>query len=211
MIKLPAFRNLILPVLICATPARFLCLTGFAQSVEGISNARDRQRDRRPIPRGEEALARGKVAMQEKNYHPGARRVSHGGGLFARRGSFRESARRSGERLLQERREVGRGERIAEGKYAEAESIVREILADQLRSELSRSAELLAHLQTPGYFNSTMGPKFIAKVEEVKQLLTDADGYYAIGPLRSRLQEIRAGSRFRSLQHGRAPRRREDR
>src|SRR3712207_6107854 len=29
--------------------------------------------------------------------------------------------------------------------------------------------------------NKTMGPKFIAKVEEVKKLLTEADGYYNSG------------------------------
>src|SRR6266404_9980210 len=38
--------------------------------------------------------------------------------------------------------------------------------------------ELLAHLQQPGYFNKTMGPTFIERVEEVKKLLADADGYY---------------------------------
>ena len=36
-------------------------------------------------------------------------------------------------------------------------------------------------MQEPGYFNKTMGPKFIAKVEEVKKLLTEADGYYNSG------------------------------
>ena len=41
--------------------------------------------------------------------------------------------------------------------------------------------ELLAHLAEPGYFNKTIGPKFIAKVEEVKKLLSDADGYYNSG------------------------------
>src|SRR5207244_755270 len=43
------------------------------------------------------------------------------------------------------------------------------------------AAQLLAHLQQPGYFNKTMGSKFIAKVEEVKALLTEADGYYNSG------------------------------
>jgi general secretion pathway protein D len=36
-------------------------------------------------------------------------------------------------------------------------------------------------LHQPGYFNKTIGPAFIAKVEEVKQLLTEADGYYQSG------------------------------
>src|SRR5947199_182086 len=36
-------------------------------------------------------------------------------------------------------------------------------------------------LRTPGYYNKTIGPKFIAKVEDVKKLLSDADGYYNSG------------------------------
>src|SRR5204863_86479 len=43
------------------------------------------------------------------------------------------------------------------------------------------AAQVLAHLQQPGYFNKTMGSKFIAKVKEVKALLTEADGYYNSG------------------------------
>ncbi|HEX8679694.1 MAG TPA: type II and III secretion system protein, partial [Chthoniobacterales bacterium] len=43
------------------------------------------------------------------------------------------------------------------------------------------AALLLASLQEPGRINKTMGPKFIAKVEEVRKLLIDADGYYNSG------------------------------
>src|SRR5207247_3701637 len=41
--------------------------------------------------------------------------------------------------------------------------------------------ELYKHLRTPGYFNRTVTPQFINKVEEVKQLLSDADGFYQSG------------------------------
>lgn len=72
-------------------------------------------------------------------------------------------------------------QRIAEGKYAEAEQIVREVVSDRYDPNCREAAQLLAHLNEPGYFNKTMGPKFIAKVEDVKKLLSDADGYYASG------------------------------
>ncbi len=72
-------------------------------------------------------------------------------------------------------------QRIAEGKYAEAEQIVREVVSDRYDPNCRQALELLAHLAEPGYFNKTMGPKFIAKVEEVKKLLSDADGYYNSG------------------------------
>ena len=72
-------------------------------------------------------------------------------------------------------------QRIAEGKYAEAEQIVREVVSDRYDPNCREALNLLAHLSEPGYFNKTMGPKFIAKVEEVKKLLSDADGYYNSG------------------------------
>ena len=73
-------------------------------------------------------------------------------------------------------------QRIAEGKYGEAEQIVREIVSDRYDPNCRAGARaLLAQLSEPGYFNKTMGPKFIAKVEDVKKLLSDADGYYNSG------------------------------
>src|SRR5207249_6066888 len=54
-------------------------------------------------------------------------------------------------------------------------------LSDRYDPNCREAAQLLAHLRQPGYFNKTMGPNFLAKVEEVKQLLTEADGFYKSG------------------------------
>src|SRR5947199_5252069 len=43
------------------------------------------------------------------------------------------------------------------------------------------SLQLYAHLRTPGYFNKTVDAGFINKVEDVKRLLADADGFYQSG------------------------------
>ena len=72
-------------------------------------------------------------------------------------------------------------QRIAEGKYADAEVIVRDIVSDRYAPNCREALNLLAKLSEPGYFNRTMGPKFIAKVEDVKKLLSDAEGYYQSG------------------------------
>ncbi len=72
-------------------------------------------------------------------------------------------------------------QRIAEAKYGEAEQILREVVSDRYDPNCRDAGNLLAHLSEPGYFNKTMGPKFIAKVEEVKKLLSDAEGYYNSG------------------------------
>ncbi len=72
-------------------------------------------------------------------------------------------------------------QRIAEAKYAEAEGVVREVVSDRYDPNCREALNLLAHLSEPGYYNRTMGPKFIAKVEDVKKLLSDAEGYYGSG------------------------------
>jgi general secretion pathway protein D len=71
--------------------------------------------------------------------------------------------------------------RIAEGRYADAEAILSEILSDRYAPNCRAAQELYSHLRQPGYFNKTMGPNFMAKVEEVKQLLAEADGFYNSG------------------------------
>ena len=71
--------------------------------------------------------------------------------------------------------------RIAEGRYADAEAILSEILSDRYDPKCRPAQELYAHMRQPGYFNKTMSPTFIEKVEQVKQLLTEADGFYQSG------------------------------
>ena len=70
---------------------------------------------------------------------------------------------------------------VAEGNFAEAESVLREVLQDRYDPNCRPALEMLAHLQQPGYLNKTNGPKFVEKVQEVKQLLADAQGYYDSG------------------------------
>ena len=72
-------------------------------------------------------------------------------------------------------------QRIAEGKYEESEVILNEILTDPYNPNCREARTLLTHLHDPGYINKTMGPKFLAKVEEVKKLLTEAEGFYQSG------------------------------
>jgi general secretion pathway protein D len=72
-------------------------------------------------------------------------------------------------------------QKVAEGKYGEADAICREILSNRYDPNCRPAAEMLARLQEPGTVNRTMGPKFLSKVEEVKKLLVDAEGYYNSG------------------------------
>jgi general secretion pathway protein D len=70
--------------------------------------------------------------------------------------------------------------RIAQGDHAGAEAILNEILT-RYDPNCRKAQELVANLRQPGYFNKTVDAGFINKVEEVKRLLAEADGYYQSG------------------------------
>src|SRR5438445_8505629 len=153
--------------------------TSNAQNAEKIAQ-QELERRQAALPRGEEALVRGKSAMQAKNFtlaHEEFRRAVNLLPDAVTSGKAHDEAVdgfcKSGVKLADQR--------IAEGKYADAEFILRECLDDRYDPNCRLAAELLAHLQQPGFFNRTVGPKFIAKVEDVKRLLSDADGYYNSG------------------------------
>jgi general secretion pathway protein D len=150
-----------------------------AQNVERIAE-REVVRRQNGIAEGVAALGRGRAAMQADdpakahdefriavNFLPDA--VASGTQHDAAVRGFCESGIKLAER------------RIAEAKYSEAEQIVREILDDRYDPHCQPAIDLLTHLRQPGYFNKTMGPKFAAKVEEVRKYLAEADGYYGSG------------------------------
>src|SRR5712691_9484737 len=150
--------------------------TVLAQNVDLISK-REIERRQGALPRGAEVLARAQAAMQNKNYalaHDEFRAALNFLPDALTSAKAHDDALagfcRSGVKVAEQD--------IADGKFAEAESVLREVLADRYDPNCRPALELIAHLQQPGYFNKTMGPTFIEKVEEVKKLLADADGYY---------------------------------
>jgi general secretion pathway protein D len=178
MRTIPTLRIVLLPLLIGFSQIVF-CFTAVSQNVDRIAQ-REVARRQAAFPQGEAALVRAKEAMKAKNYT-----VAHEEFRVALAylpdsvvsGKAHDEAVEgfcdSGIKLAEQK--------IAEGKYKEAEFYCEEILADRYNPHCRPAADLLAKLRTPGYYNRTMGPKFIAKVEEVKQLLTEAEGFYQSG------------------------------
>src|SRR5438105_11362167 len=158
-----------------------LCLPAVVQA-QSVKKIADREAARRQahIPRGEEVLARAQSELRTKQYalaHDDFRAAlrylpnspAAGNSYSAALDGFCES----GVKLAEQR--------IAEGKYEESEVILNEILTDSYNPNCREARTLLTHLHDPGYINKTMGPKFLAKVEEVKNLLTEAEGFYQSG------------------------------
>ena len=178
MKKIPAIHSLLLPSLIGLSQT-LICLTSAAQAVEDISQ-REVHRRQTVLPQGEAALARGDAAMRARNFALAYQE-------FKTAVTYLPDAVVSGkahDKAVEGFCESGVAlakERIAEARYAEAEAILSEILSDRYDPNCRPAIELLAHLHQPGYFNQTIGPKFLSKIEEVKALLTEADGYYLSG------------------------------
>ena len=160
-----------------AVSGLILCLPvlGQAQNVKNIAEREVARRQAR-IPRGEEIMARAQSELSAKQYQLAhddfrtALRYLPGGSSYS---AALDGFCQSGVKLAQQR--------IAEGKYEEAEQILNEILTDAYNPNCSEARSLVTHLHDPGYINKTMGPKFLAKVEEVKKLLTEAEGFYQSG------------------------------
>src|ERR1044072_1581270 len=150
-----------------------------AQTPDNVAE-REVQRRQAGISQGEAALARGHAAMKAKDYGAAHEEFRTAVMLLPDAvvsGKAHDEAVdgfcKSGVVLAEAR--------IAEGRYADAEAILSEILSDRYDPKCRPAQELYAHLRQPGYFNKTMSPTFIEKVEQVKQLLTEADGFYQSG------------------------------
>src|SRR5262245_39161699 len=169
----------------CALPALILlslsvfCTTAFAQTPENVAE-REVQRRQVGITQGEAAVARGQAAMKARDYgaaHEEFRTAVMNLPDAVVSGKAHDEAVegfcKSGVVLAEAR--------IAEGRYADAEAILSEILNDRYDPNCRAAQELYAHLRQPGYFNKTMSPTFMEKVEQVKQLLAEADGFYQSG------------------------------
>lgn len=71
-------------------------------------------------------------------------------------------------------------QRIQEGRYKGNADAAEEILTDALsrNPDNLEARKLVEKLHTPGYFNKTITPAFREQIEEVKRLLSEAQGFY---------------------------------
>src|SRR6266581_4647730 len=168
-----------LPRALVAICFSIFCATGFAQNPDSVAE-REVQRRQSAIPQGEAALARGRTAMAAKNitlaheeFKTAVRYLPDAVVSGSAHDEAVEGFCKTGVILAEAR--------IAQGDYVGAEAILSEILSSRYDPNCRAARELLAHLHQPGYFNKTMTPDFIAKVEEVKRLLDEADGFYKSG------------------------------
>lgn len=69
-------------------------------------------------------------------------------------------------------------QRIAEGRYADAENTLRVVLRPEYDPANPEVLRELKRLEDPEYYNQTVTPAFIDRVEQVKKLFVEAQGFY---------------------------------
>jgi general secretion pathway protein D len=72
-------------------------------------------------------------------------------------------------------------QRISEGRYKDAETTLNVILEEQYEPSYQPALSLLGKIKSGDYFNMTITPGFVANVEQVKQYLREAEGFYQSG------------------------------
>lgn len=153
--------------------------TGYGGSSSSVVE-REKARRADYARRGEAALAAGKKAMKDRDYETAVSQyklacdlipnADNSAGLYADALSgFCKASCRYAE------------QRIAEGRYVDAQNQLKLVLDERYNPRCRDAVVILSRLETPGYYNQTIGPKFRGKVEDVKKLLLEADGFYDTG------------------------------
>jgi general secretion pathway protein D len=170
---------LLRPGAFVALPLFLFARSALSQDVRRITE-HEVARRQAGVSQGEAALARGQAAMQGKDYataHEDFRvAVSYLPDALTTANQHDAAVKgfcESGVKLAEQK--------IAASNYHEAEEIVKEVTSDRYDPNYRPALEILARLSDPGYYNKTISPKFIAKVEEVRKLLDDAESYYQTG------------------------------
>ena len=69
-------------------------------------------------------------------------------------------------------------QRIIEGRYVDAETVLKVVLRPEYDPGYKPAITRLQHLEDPDYYNQTLGPGFLNKIQQVKDLLREAQGFY---------------------------------
>jgi general secretion pathway protein D len=153
--------------------------TSVPHSVQGIAE-REISRRNDQIARAQQAIAEGDKAMRVKDYEVAVQQYKSAADVLTESPVTHKLRSVAVDRYCDASVQLAQ-QRIAEGRYAEAEAAAKAVLADAYNPKCGAALTLLAHLEEPGYYNKTITPKFHANVEQVKAWFVDAQGYYDTG------------------------------
>ena len=159
--------------------ASMIITPSIAFAAGGVQSAAERERSRRQeyVNRGEQMIENGHRAMKIRDYERATAFYKEACDLIPNAYLTQRSYRRALSGFCDASCKLAE-QRIAEGRYADAENTLRIVLDERYNPRCKDAIVILSHLEDPTYYNRTIGPQFRANVEKVKQLFIDAEGFY---------------------------------
>jgi general secretion pathway protein D len=156
----------------------------FAQGRGSVESAAQREKARRGDyeRRGRDAIESGDRAMKEKDYEKATAYFKNACDIIPNAPNSRSLYDEALGKFCEASCKLAE-QRITEGRYADAENTLRVVLDERYDPRCKRAIIILARLEQPDYYNKTIGPKFRANVEQVKQWFIEAQGFYDTGRL----------------------------
>jgi len=148
-------------------------------SVQGVAE-REIVRRQADMLRAHEAMVAGDAAMRQKDYDIAVQQYRAAINFLPECPSTHKLRAEAVDGYCEASVNLAK-QRIAEGRFADAEMIAKAVLDDKYNPHCGDAQTLLVHLREPDYFNKTVTPKFRANVDQVNQWMVDAKGFYATG------------------------------
>jgi general secretion pathway protein D len=148
-------------------------------TVESVAE-REISRRQESVYRAKEAMAHGRQALREKDYQVAVAQYKVACDLLPESDATHSLRKEALEGLCEASVKLAE-QRIAEGRFADAETSAKLVLDERYDPHCKAALVLLSHMEDPEYYNRTITPKFRASVEEVKKLFTEAQGFYDTG------------------------------
>ncbi len=161
------------------TPVLTFAAGGYRGSVQGVAT-KEQARRADYINRGRQAIDAGNAAMKDKDYEKATAYYKNACDIIpnAPNSQTLYSAALSG--FCEASCKLAE-QRITEGRYGDAEATLRIVIDERYDPSCHHAHVILSRLEQPDYYNKTIGPKFRASVEQVKQWFIEAQGLYDTG------------------------------
>lgn len=149
----------------------------------GVQGAAARETQRRELVSNfaQDAVNKGNEALQNQDYESAYAYFKSAVDALPSGGPATQSLRVEAMNGFEEAVIKLAKQRISEGRYKDAETTLNVILEEQYEPDYQPARSLLAKIKSGDYFNMTITPGFVANVEQVKQYLREADGFYQSG------------------------------
>ena len=174
--KLPIFTA------IAAASLAFSLATASAQQA-GVQSAAEREirRQEAMAVYAQKAVTKGNEAMTARDYETAFAYFKSALDVLPRGGDATQDVRGKALEGFSDAAVKLAEQRVSEGRFQDAATTVNVVLEDRYNPTFAPALALQLKLKDPTTFNKTLTPGFIANVEEVKQLLAEADGFYGSG------------------------------